>query len=98
MSQFLATNEKEITAWDIKTAQVMSPQIEEAIIELFKVREIGLQDDQRQRLMVASTELSEAYRAIVAAIPPGDDRTSALKNIRDAFNDCTNAVIHRGNF
>lgn len=90
--------ERPVTAWDISQTRLMSERLEKAINELFKVWADDLTDDQRARAVAASNVLNDAFRTIVSALPPCDDRSAALRKIREAYNDCMSAVIHKGNF
>jgi hypothetical protein len=42
--------------------------------------------------------LSVAVKTIIANVPPGPDRTVAIRKIREARMDCNSAITHGGKY
>ncbi|MFP5230947.1 MAG: hypothetical protein ACLGXA_25300 [Acidobacteriota bacterium] len=42
--------------------------------------------------------LAAAVKVIVAAVPPGPDRTTAIRKLREARMDCNSAITHGGRY
>jgi len=42
--------------------------------------------------------LAEAVKVIVANVPPGPDRTTAIRKIREARMDANSAITHDGKY
>jgi hypothetical protein len=42
--------------------------------------------------------LADAVKVIVADVPPGPDRTVAIRKIREARMDCNSSITHGGRY
>lgn len=42
--------------------------------------------------------LADAVKIIVADVPPGPDRSAAIRKIRDARMDCNSSITHGGKY
>jgi hypothetical protein len=42
--------------------------------------------------------LSGAVKMIISCVPPGPDRTTAIRKIREARMDCNSAITHKGRY
>jgi hypothetical protein len=42
--------------------------------------------------------LADAVKVIVADVPPGPDRTVAIRKIREARMDCNSSITHGGKY
>jgi hypothetical protein len=42
--------------------------------------------------------LSDAVKIIIADVPPGPDRSVAIRRLRDAAGDCNSAITHGGKY
>jgi len=47
---------------------------------------------------IVRAALADAVRIVVQHVPPGPDRTVAIRKIREARMDCNSAITHSGKY
>lgn len=47
---------------------------------------------------VVREALADAVRVIIDHVPPSEDRTAAIRKIREARMDCNSAITHDGRY
>ena len=81
---------------DIGRAAEMTPEVEAAINDMF---EYHRWDNAKVEAGGKVREaLSNAVKVIVANVPPGPDRSVAIRKLRDARMDCNSAITHGGKY
>lgn len=53
-------------------------------------------DDQVEKGVKVREVLSDALDAIIKLVPPGPDRSAAIRKLREARMDCNSAITHGG--
>jgi hypothetical protein len=81
---------------DFTRATAITPEVEEAVKDAFEyhrwtVEQIRAGNFVRQALV-------DAIKAIIVNVPPGPDRTVAMRKIREARMDCNSAITHGGKY
>lgn len=54
--------------------------------------------DQTAKGLAVRRSLAEAYKVIIENVPASQDRSTALRKIREASMDCNSAITHGGKF
>lgn len=81
---------------DFTRAATLTPEVEAAIEDAFEYHKWTPEQVQvGARLRKA---LADAVKIIVADVPPGPDRTVAIRKIREARMDCNSAITHGGKY
>jgi hypothetical protein len=79
---------------DFTRATELTPEVEAAIDDAFEYHKwTPAQVEAGSRVRRA---LADAVKIIVADVPPGPDRTVAIRKIRDSRMDCNSAITHGG--
>jgi hypothetical protein len=81
---------------DLNRATEVTPAVKAAIDDMFQYHPW---DKEKERCggMVRGV-LIEAVRVIIAHVPPGPDRTVAIRKLREARMDCNSAITHGGKY
>jgi hypothetical protein len=87
--------EKEETV-DFTRATEMSPEVAAEIEAAFEYQPWDQEKIEHGRHVRAA--LVNAVCVIVAHVPPGPDRSVAIRKIREARMDCNSAITHQGKF
>jgi hypothetical protein len=81
---------------DFTRAAVLTPEVSAAIDDAFEYHKW---DDEK---VAAGTRvrsiLAEAVKVIVRDVPPGPDRSTAIRKIREARMDANSAITHGGKY
>jgi len=81
---------------DFTRATELTPEVVEAINDAFEYHKW---DDQQVYAGKAVREaLAAAVMVIVRDVPPGPDRTVAIRKIREARMDANSAITHGGKY
>ena len=81
---------------DFTRASILSSDVEAAIDNAFEYAPWMV--DQVERGSAVRKALAGAVKVIVANVPPGPDRTVAIRKIREARMDCNSAITHNGKY
>jgi hypothetical protein len=54
--------------------------------------------EQKARGSAVKEMLVNAFKAIVAFVPPCPDRSAALRKLREVRMDCNSAITHKGKY
>ena len=85
-----------LKAMDFTRAISLSPEVESAIEDAFEYHKW---DDAKVKQGAAVREaLANAVKAIVQNVPPGPDRTVAIRKCREARMDANSAITHGGKY
>lgn len=79
---------------DYTRAIELSPEMNEAISDAFSYHPWTTEQKSKSDLVRAA--LADATRVIVANVPPGPDRSSALRKLREACMDCNASITFNG--
>lgn len=74
----------------------LTPEVEAAIEDAFEYHPWN--DDQKVRGGLVRKALADAVKVIVANVPPGPDRTVAIRKLREARMDANSALTHGGKY
>jgi len=77
-------------------ATEVTPAVSAAIDDAFEYQPWN-QEMQVRGTRVRSA-LADAVRIIIECVPPGPDRTVAIRKIREARMDCNSAITHGGKY
>jgi hypothetical protein len=81
---------------DLTRATVANDQVHQAITIAFTEHPFTVEmKGHDERVMVS---LAGALSIIVENVPPGPDRTVAIRKIREAYSNCHSAIMHDGRF
>lgn len=79
-----------------QTEKVASPEVEKEAHDLYDYHPwTPKQEEAGARVREA---LVQAHLAIVGNVPPGPDRTVALRKLRDVRMDCNSCITHGGRY
>lgn len=81
---------------DFNRATALTKEVSDAIDAAFDYQ--PWDEDQITRGRVVRAALAGAVREIVRLVPPGPDRTVAIRKIREARMDVNSAITHGGRF
>ena len=81
---------------DFTRATGLTPEVEAAIDDAFEYHKWS--DDQVKAGARVRQALAAAVRVIVADVPPGPDRTVAIRKVREARMDANSAITHGGKY
>lgn len=84
------------TRVDINRADRLTPEVSEAIEDAFEYHKWN--EGQVERGKAVRAILAHAVKVIVEHVPPGPDRTVAIRKIREARMDCNSAITHGGKY
>lgn len=77
-------------------ATYMDDDIDKIIEDMFTYHPWN--QDQVTKGGLVRNALSAAVRVIIANVPPGPDRTTAIRKIREARMDANSAITHGGKY
>jgi hypothetical protein len=77
-------------------AKSLTPEVEAAIDDAFEYH--AWTPDQVENGKNVRKALADAVKVIVANVPPGPDRTVAIRKIREARMDANSAITHGGRY
>lgn len=81
---------------DFTRATEVTPEVSEAIEDAFNYHPWDTAKVEKGALVRAA--LAKAVEVIIANVPPGPDRTVAIRKIREARMDCNSAITHGGKY
>jgi hypothetical protein len=81
---------------DINREKQMTPEVESAIIDMFEYHKWD--DSKIDAGSAVRQALIDAVKIIVARVPPGPDRSTAIRKIREARMDANSAITHGGKY
>lgn len=81
---------------DFTRATELTDEVAAAIDDAFEYHQWS--DDMVDAGKKVRWHLAEAVKVIVAFVPPGPDRSAAIRKIREARMDCNSAITHRGKY
>ncbi len=81
---------------DFTRATELTPEVEAAIDDAFEYHKWT--PEQVQAGARIRKILADAVKVIVADVPPGPDRSAAIRKIRDARMDCNSSITHGGKY
>jgi hypothetical protein len=81
---------------DFNQADKMTPEIEAAVRGVFNYQPWSMEMEMKANLVREA--LANAVLVIVEQVPPGPDRTTAIRKIREARMDCNSAINHGGKY
>ena len=79
-----------------QTERVVSPEVEKEAQDLYEYH--PWTEKQIEAGKAVRAALIAAHLVIVGNVPPGPDRTVALRKLRDARMDANSAITHSGRF
>ena len=81
---------------DLSRATEDTPEVREKIADMFDYHPWNsAQVENGARVREA---LAEAYAVIIANVPPGPDRSVAIRKLREARMDANSAITHLGRY
>lgn len=81
---------------DFTRAIELTPEVNTAIDDAFEYH--AWDENMVGHGRVVRAALADAVRVIVQHVPPGPDRTVAIRKIREARMDCNSAITHGGKY
>ncbi len=81
---------------DISRATEVTPEVEEAVGDMFTYH--NWTPEMIERGTKVRTALASAVLVIIANVPPGPDRSVAIRKIRDSRMDANSAITHGGKY
>lgn len=81
---------------DFTRAVEVTPDVAAAIHDAFEYHRWS--DEQVEKGKLVREALRSAAAIIVANVPPGPDRTVAIRKLREARMDCNSAITHGGKY
>jgi hypothetical protein len=81
---------------DFTRATELTPEVEKQIDDAFEYH--AWDEDQIAKGRSVRNILADAVKIIVRFVPPGPDRSAAIRKIRDARMDCNSAITHGGKY
>ncbi len=81
---------------DFTRAVALTPEVEAAIDDAFEYHKWT--DAQVAAGARVRKALADAVKVIVADVPPGPDRSAAIRKCRDARMDANSAITHGGKY
>jgi hypothetical protein len=81
---------------DINRATELSPEASDVVDDMSRYHKwTPEQVEAGDRVRKA---LADAVKAIIVDVPPGPDRSVAIRKLRDARMDCNSAITHGGKY
>ena len=81
---------------DFTRATELTPEVNAAIDDAFEYHAWDANMIGKGKVVRAA--LSDSVRIIIQHVPPGPDRTVAIRKIREARMDCNSAITHGGQY
>lgn len=79
---------------DISRAADLNGDVVKTIEDMFEYH--AWDEEQKAHGKAVREALIEAVKVIVKHVPPGPDRSAAIRKIRECRMDCNSALTHRG--
>jgi hypothetical protein len=81
---------------DLNRAAGVTPEVDQTVDDMFEYhtwdeRHVAHGKEVREALV-------RAVKAIIDHVPPGPDRSVAIRKLREARNDCNSAITHGGKY
>ena len=83
-------------AVDLNRATEATDDVKETIVDMFDFH--SWDTDKIARGKIVRIALENAVEVIIENVPPGPDRTVAIRKIREAKMDCNSAITHGGKY
>ena len=81
---------------DFTRSTVVDTQVSDSVDDAFEYHPWTSELIEKGKLVRKA--LSDAVKIIIGAVPPGPDRTVAIRKIREARMDCNSAITHGGKY
>ena len=81
---------------DFTRATNASGEVAQAVDDAFEYH--SWNSEQTLKGTYVRKALAEAVKVIIDNVPPGPDRTVAIRKIREARMDCNSAITHNGKY
>lgn len=81
---------------DITRATEVTTEVNSEIDAMFEYQPWS--DDQKKAGEFVRMHLSRAVKAVIANVPPSQDRSAAIRKIREARMDCNSAISFGGKY
>lgn len=81
---------------DFTRATELTPEVSDAIDDAFEYH--AWDADMIGHGKVVRSALADAVRVLVQHVPPGPDRSAAIRKIREARMDANSAITHGGKY
>jgi len=81
---------------DVNRATALTPEVEAVIDDMFEYHKWTAEQIAAGARIRAA--LVAAVKVIIADVPPGPDRSVAIRKLRDARMDCNSAITHGGKY
>lgn len=81
---------------DFTRATNVTPEVEKQIEDAFEYH--PWTDEQIYRGKLVRSVLTDAVKMIINCVPPGPDRSAAIRKIREARMDANSAITHGGKY
>ena len=81
---------------DPNTAVELTPEVDSALFGMFVFQPWNEEQVERGRRVTLA--LLDAARALIKYVPPGPDRSTALRKLREARMDANSAITHNGRY
>lgn len=79
-----------------QTEKVPNPEVEQEVRDLFEYHKWT--EEMTERGNNVREALIQAVLVIIKNVPPGPDRTVAIRKLREARMDCNSAITHQGKY
>ena len=81
---------------DLNRATELTPDVDQTIDDMFEYHPWDAA--QVDRGSAVRKALADAVRVIVRLVPPGPDRSVAIRKVREARMDCNSAITNGGKY
>lgn len=83
-------------AADLSRAKYPDQDVMSSIKDMFETKEMD--EEQKSACSALCHELQSCLEAIVRHVPPGPDRSAAIRKLREVRYDCNSAISHDGKY
>ena len=81
---------------DVNRAATLTPEVSATVDDMFEYHKWTM--EQMAAGAHVRTALADAVKVIISNVPPGPDRSVAIRKLRDARMDCNSAITHGGKY
>lgn len=81
---------------NLNSATEVNQEVTDTVRDMFEYH--GWDEDDIAKGAMVRNALMEAVRVIIACVPPGPDRTVAIRKLREARMDANSAITHGGKY
>ena len=81
---------------DFTRATELTTEVSEAVDDAFEYH--PWTEEMQIKGRAVRAQLALAVKTIISNVPPGPDRTVAIRKIREARMDCNSAITHSGKY